>query len=216
MSKMSNVFNINDDEFKFLSEMVQDAKVEKKSNSIEFDLIGDNEQTTLLSQLKLADNLQITANFGRHRLVFPVQLKQGDFANFSMVLQSPKIFEQGDCLRSWRLLADNDICLTDKGGKILNYHVKDISASGISLLIDNEEHADFPEHLNNIYLQLPNNERLAISATQIRRIDDKTVAYMLRSSLDDTVLTSLIKYLFECHSRQFPDVYKNKKNWTII
>jgi c-di-GMP-binding flagellar brake protein YcgR len=145
-----------------------------------------------------------------------VQLNKGDFANFSVILKSPKIFEQGAYLRSWRLLANKNIYLLNEQGETLNYQIKDISASGISLLINDENKDNFPEKLNNIYLQLPNNERLAISATKIRRVDDKTVAYLLKSTIDDRVLTLLVEYLFECHAEKYPEVHQKQKRLMLI
>ncbi len=202
---------VNDDEFKLLSEMIMDIEEsEDDKKNLEYDITGSNGKDALLFQLGLADDLQLVANYGNHHLVFPVQMKMGDFANFSMSLKSPKIFETGEQLRSWRLPADKTISLVNEQGNELHYQIKDISASGISLLIDDEEEAEFPELLHNIYLKLPNRERLAISGSQIRRVDNKTVAYSLGKSTDDTVLAALADYLFECHAEQHPDAHANQ------
>ncbi|PKG39402.1 PilZ domain-containing protein [Psychromonas sp. Urea-02u-13] len=202
---------VNDDEFKLLSEMIMDIDdPESEKKTLEYDITGSNGKDALLFQLGLADDLQLVANYGNHHLVFPVQMQMGDFANFRMSLKSPKIFETGDQLRSWRLPADKTISLVNEQGEELHYKIKDLSASGISLLIDDEEGADFPEQLHNIYLQLPNRDRLAISGSQIRRVDNKTVAYSLGKSTDDTVLAALAEYLFECHAEQHPEAHANQ------
>jgi hypothetical protein len=201
---------VNEEEFKLLSEMILDIdEPESDSKNLEYDITGTEGKDALLFQLGLADDLQLIANYGNHHLVFPVQMKMGDFANFTMSLNSPKIFETGDQLRSWRLPVDKTISLVNEQGEELNYQIKDLSASGISLLVVDEEDAEFPEQLQNIYLQLPNRERLAISGSQIRRIDNKTVAYSLGKSTDDTVLTALAEYLFECHAEQHPEAHAN-------
>ena len=202
---------VNDDEFKLLSEMILDIEEsEPDSKNVEFDITGSNGKDALLFQLGLADDLQFVANYGDHHLVFPVQMKMGDFANFSMSLNSPKIFETGDKLRSWRYPADKTISLVNELGEELNYQIKDLSVSGISLLIDDKAEEEFPEQLHDIYLQLPNRDRLAISGSQIRRVDNKTVAYSLGTSTDDTVLASLAEYLFECHAAQHPEAHANQ------
>jgi hypothetical protein len=202
---------VNDDEFKLLSEMAMEIEApESNKKTIEYDISGSNGKDSLLFQLGLADDLQLVANYGNHHLVFPVQMKMGDFANFSMSLKSPKIFETGDQLRSWRLPADKTISLVNEQGEELHYTIKDLSVSGISLLIDDEEGADFPEQLHNMYLQLPNRDRLAISGSQIRRVDNKTVAYSLGNTTDDTVLAALAEYLFECHAEQHPEAHVNQ------
>jgi hypothetical protein len=201
---------VNEEEFKLLSEMILDIdEPESDSRKLEYDITGSEGKDALLFQLGLADDLQLIANYGNHHLVFPVQMKMGDFANFTMSLNSPKIFETGDQLRSWRFPADKTICLVNEQGEELHYQIKDLSASGISLLITDEEEPDFPDQLQNIYLQLPNRDRLAISGSQSRRIDNKTVAYSLGKSTDDTVLASLAEYLFECHAEQHPEAHAN-------
>lgn len=208
MSGKNKDLLVNDDEFKLLSEMIMDIEeTESDRKGLEYEITGSNGKDALLFQLGLADDLQLVANYGKHHLVFPVQMTMGDFANFSMSLKSPKIFETGDQLRSWRLPADKTMRLVNEQGEELRYKIKDLSASGISLLIDDDEQADFPELLHNIYLQLPNRERLAIEGSQSRRIDNKTVAYSLGKSTDDTVLAALAEYLFECHAKQHPEVH---------
>jgi hypothetical protein len=202
---------VNDEEFKLLSEMILDIEEsENEGKNLEYDISGSNGKDALLFQLGLADDLQLIANYGNHHLVFPVQMKMGDFANFTMSLNSPKIFETGDQLRSWRLPVDKTISLVNEKDEELRYQIKDLSASGISLLIDDEEEAEFPDQLNDIYLKLPNRGRLAISGSQIRRVDNKTVAYSLGQSTDDNVLASLAEYLFECHAEQHPEAHANQ------
>lgn len=211
MSENAKELVVNDEEFKLLSEMIMDIEDSDNGNkTLEYNISGSNGKDALLFQLGLADDLQLVANYGNHHLVFPVQMNIGDFANFSMSLKSPKIFETGDQLRSWRVPADEKISLVNEQGEELHYQIKDLSASGISLLIDDEEGLDFPEQLHNIYLQLPNRERLAISGSQIRRVDHKTVAYSLGKSTDDTVLAALAEYLFECHAEQHPEAHANQ------
>ena len=200
---------INVDEFELLSELMMEID-ETENQEVEFDIGGRNGKDALLFQLGVADDLQLVANYGSHHLVFPLQMKMGDFANFSIALKSPKIYEMGTNLRSWRLDADSTMMLVnDEGGK-LNYKIKDISASGISLLIEDEENSDFPEELNNIYLQLPGREKLLISASKIRRVSAQNVAYSFGDSTDDEVLASLAEYLFERHAEQYPEAHSGQ------
>lgn len=206
MAEQEKDLLVNDDEFELLSEMLMDREV-SDSKELKYDISGKEGKDALLFQLGLADDLQLVANYGDHHLVFPVQMEMGDFANFSMNLKSPKIFETGDKLRSWRLPADQTMKIVNEEGQELPYRVKDLSASGISLLIDDEAKESFPEKLHNIYLQLPNRDRLAIAGSQIRRVDDKTVAYSLGCSTDDEVLAALAEYLFECHAEKHPEAH---------
>lgn len=209
MAKSDKELLINDQEFELLSEMLLDTEI-SENKELNYEISSRSGKDALLFQLGLADDLQLVANYGSHHLIFPVQMKMGDFANFSMTLKSPKIYETGEKLRSWRLSADKTMRIVNEEGEVLPYRVKDLSASGISLLIDDPENDSLPEVLNNLYLQLPDRERLAISGSRIRRIDSYTVAYSLGEDSDDEVLASLTEYLFECHAEQHPDAHINK------
>jgi hypothetical protein len=197
---------VNDEELQFISEIVAGME-ETKNNPVEYDIGANNGKDALLFQLGLADELQLVANYGKHHLVFSVQLKMGDFGNFRVAIKSPKIYEAGDRMRSWRLTANDSMRLVDDKDEELKYKIKDLSASGISLLIDDDVNEEFPNELNNIYLQLPGRDKLLLSGSKIRRVDDKSVAYSLGNSTDDAVLSTLAEYLFECHSKQHPEVH---------
>lgn len=197
------------EEFELLSELMMDID-ETENEEVEFEVGSKGGKDALLFQLGLADDLQLVANYGNHHLVFPVQMKMSDFSNFSMSLKSPKIFETGDNLRSWRLDGDSEMTLVNDGDEKLKYTIKDISASGISLLIDDIEDNEFPDELNNIYLQLPEREKLLLSGSQIRRVDANSVAYSLSESTGDEVLASLAEYLFERHAEKFPEAHSNQ------
>lgn len=216
LSQKNNDPCVSAEEFELLSELVLDMpaseskSVSEKSSGVEFDIGGRSGKDALLFQLGLADDLQLIANYGRHHLVFPVQMKMGDFANFSLSLKSPKVFEKGEHLRAWRLDADNTMALVNDTGKELNYKIKDISASGLSVVIEDSLHFEFPEELNNIYLQLPNREKLLISASKIRRLDEKSVAYSFGDGTDDEVLSLIAEYLFERHAEKHPEAHVQK------
>lgn len=200
---------VNDQEFELLSEvLVETSKIDGKE--LKYDISSHSGKDTLLFQLGLADDLQLVANYEGHHLVFPVQMEMGDFSNFSIVLKAPKIYETGEQLRSWRLSSNKTLTIVNEEGLELPYHVKNLSASGISLLVEDHKRQPHPERLHNIYLQLPNRDRLAISGSQIRRVDEQTVAYSLGQSTDDAVLASLAEYLFECHAEQHPEAHANR------
>ncbi|WP_298940127.1 PilZ domain-containing protein [uncultured Psychromonas sp.] len=209
MTKSDKELLINDQEFELLSEMLLDTEI-SDNKELNYDISSTSGKDALLFQLGLADDLQLVANYGSHHLIFPVQMKMGDFTNFSMTLKSPKIYETGDKLRSWRLSADKTMRIVNEKGELLPYRVKDLSASGISLLIDDPENESLPLTLSNIYLQLPDRQRLAICGSQIRRIDKYTVAYSLGKESDDEMLSALTEYLFECHAEQHPDAHINR------
>lgn len=217
MNSKENEPLINDEEFQLLAQITgggDGLQVPQKDTT--FDVSSRTEEDGLLMQLGGADALKLVADYGNHRLVFPVQVNMGDFNNFGVTLAAPKIFEKGSSLRAWRLLNDKCLCLVDKKGQQLNYQIKDLSTSGISLLMQGQNEVDFPLQLNDICLQLPNHTRLPISATQARRIDGNTVAYSLTGSTDAQVLAELAQYLFTCHAELHPDAYPAEQKMRFI
>lgn len=207
MSHEQNNLLVNDEELKLLNKLIisiEDVQ-EKKLN---YDISSPDGADVLLPQLGSADKLQLVAYFGDHHLVFPVRTKVGDFGNVRMTIDPPQIFETGDHLRAWRFpVSDKTIPLVNEDGEELGYKVKDLSASGISFLIEEKDKQSFPAVLHNIYLQLPNKERLAITGSLIRRIDEQTVAYSLTSYTRGELLSSLTQYLSERHAEQHPETH---------
>ncbi|WP_028864766.1 hypothetical protein [Psychromonas aquimarina] len=197
---------MTDDELKFFSELIVDIE-DSGAKKPEYNISSSYGQDALLMQLGLADDLHLTANYGNHHLVFPVQMKMDSFANFSMYLESPAIFETGERLRSWRLSADRELCLVNEAGEELHYQVNNLSASGISLFFDETEAVNFPEELHDTYLQLPDRQRLSISGSKISRIDDKSIAYSLAKNTDEGFSSVLTEYLCACHAQRYPEVH---------
>jgi len=189
---------INDDEYAMLSDMLLEPEAEEETG-LKYFLSGRHGAEKLLLQLLLAEDLQLVANYGNHHLVFPVDIEKEDFAGLSLTVKAPHIFEAGNQRRSWRFPTDKKVRLVNEAGETLPYEVKDLSASGISLLIDKNTKNTFPAQLQDIFLQLPNYERLPITADKTRRIDAHTMAYSIGNDTDNAVLTSLEKYLFERH-----------------
>ena len=59
-------------------------------------------------------------------------------SNFSFSLKTPDIFEIGDKLRLWRLINDPSLQILDENGDQLHCKIKNISATGISLIVSEE------------------------------------------------------------------------------
>lgn len=198
---------LNTDELELLSELMsQDDAADSKK--LEYNLSSSAKGESLLIELGRARELKLSAKYGNHLIVFPVQITADDFASLQMILKAPKIFEAGNELRSWRFITRNkNIYLANEDEDALHFQINDLSASGISLLIGDRAQAEFPAVLNHAFLCLPNGERLAIPGLQLSRIDEKTVAYSLAETTDEAVLASLCEYLFECHAQQYPEVH---------
>lgn len=200
---------LDNDELELLSEIMLPAQ-DVDSQLLEYNVNSSLKGESLLFKLGSANELKLMAEYGNHRLVFPVQIGNGDFANLKMTLKPPEIYEIGDIRRAWRLTANNkQIYLVNKAGDELQFQVEDLSASGISFLIDPNSEEEFPEVLDDAFLQLPNREKLPVSGLHITRMDDKIAAYSLGKEVDQAVLAALYEYLFECHVEQFPEAHKD-------
>lgn len=206
MVKKMKVLPLDKDEREFLSTLfLRDETTDCKK--LKYNISSSDEGESLLSQLACAHDMQLVAKYGNHHIVFPVQIETGDFANFQMTLKAAEIFEIGSKLRSWRLIPNKqNIHLVNEAGEVLKFQIKDVSASGISFLMEDYAQAEFPAVLDNVFLLLPNRKKLAISGLQVSRLDDQTIAYSL-STTDDAVLAVLYEYLFECHTQQYPDAH---------
>jgi len=209
MTQEKNDLLLNADELKLLSEVIS-ANNDGDSNALEYGINCSAKGEAVLSQIGKANTLELSASYGNHLLVFPVLIENNDFSNLKMTLKPPEIFETGDTLRSWRLTTHKEkVYFINKSGDQLNFQIEDLSASGISFLIDPKTKVEFPSVLDNAFLLLPNQQKLSLSGLKISRIDDKRVAYSLGKEVDQAVLTSLYEYLFECHLKKYPDAFPN-------
>ena len=206
--KTSNLF-LEKDEIDLLSEIMR-SQDDKEAKDLEFSLHSSPKGETLLSQLGKANMLQLSAQYENHHIVFPVQIDSGDFSQLKMTLKAPEIFEVGKTRRAWRLTTnDKKAYLVNKHGEQQRFQIEDLSASGISFLVDPNIHTEFPDVLDDVFIQLPNREKLAISGLEISRVDERVVAYSIGDKIEQSTLDSLYEYLFECHAEQFPEAHIN-------
>ena len=207
-TKNSNLF-LEKDEIDLLSEIML-THDDDETKELDFSLYSSAKGETLLSQLGQANTLQLSAQYDNHHIVFPVQINTGDFSELKMTLRAPEIFETGKTRRAWRLTTnDKKAYLVNKHGKQQRFQIEDLSATGISFLVDPNIQSEFPEVLDDVFIQLPNRKKVAISGLQISRVDERVVAYSIGEGVDQRALDSLYEYLFECHVEEFPEAHIN-------
>lgn len=193
---------LSKEELDFLSKlMLLPSEGTSSSNLLDFQIEGN--QLEFLQRLGLADKLQVVANFGHHRFVFPVKMITNENGITNLSFFAPEIYEEGNQQRLWRVSPQQSLTLQSEDGQPLQYTVKDISASGISLGIAGDS-VKIPFDLENIFLKLPDNSLLPLCGQLTRFIDDTTVAF----KLDDDCANhdGLKDYLFKMHR----DKYKTK------
>ncbi|WP_435234712.1 hypothetical protein ACR30L_13200 [Psychromonas sp. PT13] len=207
-TKNSNLF-LEKDEIDLLSEIML-THDDDNTKELDFSLHSSAKGETLLSQLGQANTLQLSAQYDNHHIVFPVHIHTGDFSELKMTLRAPEIFETGKTRRAWRLTTnDKKAYLVNKHGEQQRFQIEDLSATGISFLVDPNIQSEFPEVLDDVFIQLPNGKQLAISGLQISRVDERVVAYSISERIDKSALDSLYEYLFECHAEEFPEAHIN-------
>lgn len=190
---------LSKEELDFLSKlMLLPSEDGETSNLLDFQIEGD--QLEFLQRLGLADKLQVVANFGHHRFVFPIKMITNENGITSLSFFSPEIYEEGNQQRLWRVSPQQSLSLQSEDGHPLEYTVKDISASGISLGIEGDS-VKIPYDLNNIFLKLPDNSLLPLRGELTRFIDDTTVAFKLDS--DCATHDGLKDYLFKMHRDKY-------------
>lgn len=210
MIQKEDDFLLNTDELKLLSEIISPNN-DIEQSELEYSINSSEKGISLLSKLGFGKKMQLSTDYKNHHIVFPVQIENGDFSSLKMTLKPPKIFEIGNTLRSWRLATnDKKIYLVNKAGEQLHFQIEDLSASGISFVVDPKTKTKFPKVLNDTFLLLPNHQKIALSGLKISRVNEKIVAYSLDKKFDETVLASLYKYLFECHLEQYPEAHSDQ------
>ncbi len=104
-----------------------------KSNLTEVGLLSSDE--TLLDLLPGLSGLQVSAEQGDYRYVFPLESVQSP--DLRLRIESPWIYDIRGATRSWRAPVEPDeIEVTDPGGLLKSAQVANLSASGLLLTAD--------------------------------------------------------------------------------
>jgi len=190
---------LNQEELDFLSNLIMLPDEGTPSSKL-FDYRMEGGQLEFLQRLGLADKLQVVANFMHHRFVFPIKIITNEIGMTHLSFISPEIYEEGDKQRLWRVSPQQSLSLQSKDGQPLQYSVKDISASGISLEISGDS-VQIPFDLENIFLKLPCNSLIPLCGQLTRFIDTTAVAFKLDP--DCANHDSLKSYLFKMHRDKY-------------
>lgn len=198
---------LNDEELDFLSVVMQiiedDTEISKLPS---FNITGP--EIEFFKKLGFADQLQLAAQFGLFRFIFPLEISHDKLGAVSLSFLAPEIYENGDAKRLWRSSPDQNIALLSQDGNKLDFSVKDISSSGIALEVDKSKVA-IPFDLKNIYLQLPDNTLIPLQGNLIRFINSTSAAFELDEDLESS--EALKFYLFKMHQDRFVDQKKDKR-----
>ena len=144
-----------------------------------------------------ADSVGVVAQYGNHRLIFPIEFQTDTQGLESMAFAPPQIFEKGTNDRSWRLIPKDELILLDRKGKPLPYKLRDISFSGLSLQAL-ESATKLPTELEGVYLKIPKQPKIQLQGRFTRYINSGTVAFEL-SEMCQQGNRALREYLYSVH-----------------
>ncbi|REL27744.1 PilZ domain-containing protein [Thalassotalea euphylliae] len=147
-----------------------------------------------------ADNVGVVAQYGNHRLFFPIEFNTDPQGIESMAFAPPQIFEKGAHDRSWRLIPKQELILLDHTGQPLPYKLRDISFSGLSLQAINPE-TELPTELEDIFLKIPKQPKIPLQGRFNRYIAPGTVAFEL-DDMSQQGNRALREYLYSVHQLQ--------------
>lgn len=190
---------LNDEELDFLAVVMQiiedDTEISKLPT---FNVTGY--EIEFFKKLGFADKLQLAAQFGLFRFIFPLEISHDKFGSANLSFLAPEIYENGDANRLWRGSPDKNLTLLSQDGNKLDYGIKDISSSGIVLEVSKSK-VPIPFDLRDIYLQLPDNTLIPLQGNLIRFINPTTAAFELDEDLESS--EALKFYLFKMHQEKF-------------
>ncbi len=192
---------LNQEELDFLLEVMETRLPDGLPRHPQFSVDGGEAGNAMLVRLAASSELQMTALFRSHKLVFPLQLVQDEFGKLTLELRPPRIYEQGPTVRQWRLEPSIPLRLIAADGSTTELEIAQLSQS--SALIRSSERA--PEHVKG-FIELPSNgRRVAISAVKVRDVGTQHAAYLL--SYDEQEQEDQINsFIFEQHRKQHPEL----------
>ncbi|MCJ8170194.1 hypothetical protein [Atopomonas sediminilitoris] len=191
---------LDEDELNFLLEVMDTRLPDGIPRHPQFTVNGGDAGNAMLVRLAASSELQMTALFRSHKLVFPLHLVQDEFGKLTLELRPPRIYEQGPTTRQWRLQPHLPLRLLSVDGEQTTLHIEQISQSGALIHGSNGT----PEHLK-AFIELPSSKRVPVSAVKVRDIGSQQAAYLL--SYDEQEQEDQINsFIFDQHRQQHPEL----------
>ena len=170
-----------------------------------FRVDGGAAANAILANLGKHAELHLDAQLGDQHLRFPLQLVEDEFHALHLELGAPGIFQHGEVQRSWRLILEQPVFLLHQNGQKSDLCVHEISPSGV--LIESTGALDAPESFT-LWLPLPDQEPIKLSASYVRQINHQLSAFRL-DLLPVSHGERLRLFIFQQHLRQHPHLQKS-------
>ncbi|WP_448554915.1 PilZ domain-containing protein [Thalassotalea montiporae] len=196
MDKTNHNVVISQQELEFIAglehESNEDDDLQKDS-----EVFVTNAELSFFKHFSKADSVGVVAQYGNHRLFFPIEFNTNEQGLDSMAFAPPQIFEKGTHDRSWRLIPKQELMLLDHQGEPLPYKLRDISFSGLSLqALDTE--IELPTELEDVYLKIPEQPKIPLNGRFSRYINPGTIAFEL-DDMSQQGNRTLREYLYSAH-----------------
>jgi hypothetical protein len=170
-----------------------------------FRVDGGAASNAILARLGKHAELHLDAQLGDQHLRFPLQLVEDELHALHLELGAPRIFQQGDVQRSWRLNLEQPLFLLHKNGRMSDLCVHEISPSGV--LIESTGTQASPEAFT-LWLPLPDQDPIKLRGRFVRRIDSELSAFRL-DLLPGSHGERLRHFIFQQHRLQHPQLQQS-------
>ncbi|MFC3912872.1 PilZ domain-containing protein [Pseudaeromonas sharmana] len=209
---MQHSFVLNQDERLMLRELfsapaVADEDLSSLSLGWDHASAGDAETmlAMLLPLLQQAEQLVLHANYGQHRFSFRLSVAEDEWGRPELRFSPPLILDVTHSQpRAWRACHPSGIHLTDQAGRPLDWHIRNLSATGMQL---DGPVPPLPAGIRfQACLAAPELEPIPICGQMVRQeeLSSGWRRCVVRLHLDDEACFQLNQYLYQQHLRQYP------------
>lgn len=211
---MQNTFYLNQDERCMLRDLFSvPAGAEQDTANVPFsarwrDIKGGDSAamlTQLIQFLEKADHLVLQATYGEYKFSFNLSLGEDQWGQPQVLFAPPLIQDLSHShSRAWRTHRTSGIHLTDQNGKPMNWHIRNLSATG--MLLDGPVPPLPPGTRFQAYLRAPDMLAIPICGQIIRQeeLDDEWRRCAVRLHLNAQTRYQLNQYLYRQHRQENP------------
>lgn len=193
---------LSSEELDFIRQIFSSQLIGKPQHASAVKVEGGALADTLLSRLGQHARLNLEAHLDNYHMSFPLHLVEDELHSLQLELGAPDIYEDGATRRPWRLTLKKPLPLLEQDGTTTDLRVHELAPD--SLLVGRRGKAALPDDFV-LWLPLPGQEPLQVSARRIRQASGQRVAYSLRFEEDEHG-EHIRQFIFEQYRQQNPQL----------
>lgn len=166
-------------------------------------LNGRSEVQALLTRLVANEQVTVQAQFENQQMSFPLVLVEDEFHALHLQVGAPRIYEEGEVVRPWRLNLDQPVMLEDELGLSSGLNVREVSFKGV--LVEPPAGKKAPKTFN-LWFSPDGIAPIALRGTLQRLTAEGLAAYKL-SQQQPEELERLRQYILLQHRRAHPQLH---------